>query len=161
MALIESILQGARESVWQRLVVSSAGGAIAMLIAFGLQKIWRRWISHSTTCRDAARALRHQAVHYAQLQQRLEAMELFDLSIELNRKDPHAYYLRGNLHAQLGNPQLATSDWKRCLALSPEHRGAQRRILEIGEQSDARRRLLLWGGVAVFLLFALVALATR
>jgi tetratricopeptide (TPR) repeat protein len=160
---INSILEGARESVWQRLVVSIVGGALAALLALALQKLRRSWLVRSTTCRHAARVLRNEGERYAQMNHRHNAMELFDLSVQLNPNDPHVYYLRGNLHAELGNPRLATADWTRCLALFPEHHDAKRRVAEIGELSNSHRNLQLplWIGVGLLLLFALVAFTTR
>jgi tetratricopeptide (TPR) repeat protein len=157
-ALVDSTLQGARESIWLRLVVSSVGGAVATLVAFGIQKLWRGRNLYSRLRRDAARALRDQGEQHAQLEHRHEAIELFDLSVQLNPDDPHAYYARGNLHAELGNPELALSDWRRCVALFPEHRDARRRILELGQKPHTRRSFgyLLWGGVGVLLLIVLV-----
>lgn len=161
--LVEGIFQAARESVWHRLIVAGLGGLLSVLLVAGLGKLWRWWVERTLRRQGAARALREQGEYHAQLKHRHEAMELYDLSIELNPSEGEVYYLRGCLHAELGDPNRAVADWRRCLVRLPRHRDAQRRLAEMGQPSQAivPRAAFVWGAVAVLLFFTLVGLGTR
>jgi tetratricopeptide (TPR) repeat protein len=162
-ALVEGTFEAARESVWLRFIVAGIGGLVSVLVVMAVGSL-RRWsIERWARRQGAARALRDQAEYHAQLKHRHEALELFDLSIELNPREGQVYYLRGCLHAELGDPNRAVSDWRRCLARLPRHRDAQRRLSEMGQHAQAAmpRAAFLWGAVAVLLFFTLVGISTR
>jgi len=162
-ALVEGIFEAARESVWLRFIVAGIGGLISVLVVAGVSSL-RRWSAERSAKRQgAARALRDQGEYHAQLKHRHEALELFDLSIELNPREGQVYYMRGCLHAELGDPHRAAADWRRCLVRIPRHRDAQRRLSEMNQHAQPAmpRAAFLWGAVAVLLLFTLVGISTR
>jgi tetratricopeptide (TPR) repeat protein len=161
--LVESILRDARDSLSYRLIIAGLGGLLAVLVVAGHGRLWRWWSERSAKREGAARALRDQGEYHVQLKHRHEALELFDLSVLLDPRDGHVYYLRGCLHAELGDPNQAVADWRRCLTRFPRHRDAQRRLAELGQytQLATPRWAYLWGAVAVLLFFTLVGLSTR
>ncbi len=161
--LLEGFFEAARESVWHRFVVAGIGGLLCVLVVAAVNSL-RRWRGErSARRRGAARALRDQGEYHAQLKHRHEALELYDLSIELNPREGQVYFMRGCLYAELGDPNRAAADWRRCLARLPRHRDANRRLSEMGHQAQAAmpRAAFLWGAVAVLLLFTLVGISTR
>ena len=160
-ALVEGVFQAARDSVWHRLMVASLGGVVSVLIVAGLRKLWRRWIGYSAKRQTVARVLSDQGEYHAQLKHRHEAMELYDLSVQLDPKEGHVYYLRGCLHAEMGDPNRAVADWRRCLAQLPRHPDAERRLTELGAktQSFVRPWAYVCGVTAVLLLVILVGFA--
>lgn len=162
-SLVAGILQDARDSVPHRFILAGLGGVLAVFTVAAYGSLWRWWYERSAKRQGAARALREQGEYHVQLKHRHEALELFDLSVQLHSKEGHVYYLRGCLHAELGDPNRAVADWRRCLLLMPRHRDAQRRLAEIGQYAlpVAPRWAYLWGAVAVLLLFTLVGLSTR
>jgi tetratricopeptide (TPR) repeat protein len=161
--LLAGILEAARVSVWHRLMLAGIGGLLSVLIVAAVNGLrrWRR--ERSARRRGVARTLRDQGEYHAQLKHRHEALELFDLSIELNPREGQVYYMRGCLHAELGDPNRAAADWRRCLARLPRHRDANRRLSEVGQRAQAAmpRSAFLWGAVAVLLLFTLVGISAR
>ncbi|HJZ44082.1 MAG TPA: tetratricopeptide repeat protein [Hyphomicrobiaceae bacterium] len=162
-ALVEGIFRDARDDVSLRLVIAALVGLVSVLVVAGHRRLRRWWIERSAKRQAAARALREQGEYHVQLKHRHEAMELFDLSVQLNPREGRVYYLRGCLHAELGDPDRAIADWRRCLARLPRHRDAQRRLAEIGRSAQPMvpRWAYLWGAVAVLLFFTLVGLGTR
>jgi tetratricopeptide (TPR) repeat protein len=162
-ALVEGIFAAARESAWHRFIVAGIGGLLSVLAVAAVSSLRRWWTERSAKRQGAARALRDQGEYHAQLKHRHEALELFDLSIELNPREGQVYYLRGCLHAELGDPNRAVADWRRCLARLPRHRDAHRRLSETGQHAQAAmpRAAFLWGAVAVLLFFTLVGISTR
>jgi tetratricopeptide (TPR) repeat protein len=161
--LVEGIFRDARDSVSLRFVIAALVGLMSVLVVAGHRLLRRWWIERSAKRQGAGRALREQGEYHVQLKHRHEAMELFDLSVQLSPREGHVYYLRGCLHAELGDPDRAIADWRRCLARLPRHRDAQRRLAEIGRpaQPMVPRWAYLWGAAAVLLFFTLVGLGTR
>ena len=162
--VVERILQDAQDNVWHRLIVSGAGGLVAVLIVAGFGALRRRRTAHSPQRPEAARALRDQGEYHVQLKHRHEAMELFDLSVRLNPRDGHVHYLRGCLYAELGDPDRAIADLTRCLARLPQHRDAERKLAQLGgehAQPVMPRLGFLWGTVALLLLIAIVCIILR
>jgi tetratricopeptide (TPR) repeat protein len=163
-ASAETVLQAARDNIWLRLVVASAVGGVCVFTVTAVSKLWGWWKGRSARHERAARALSDQGEYHVQLKHRHEALELFDLSVQLNPTQGHVYYLRGCLHAELGDPNRAIADWRRCVARLPRHRDAQRRLAQLGQyaaQPIAPRWGYLWGAVAILLLIALVGLTAR
>jgi hypothetical protein len=60
----------------------------------------------------------------ARLSHVVRALELYDLSIRLNGRAAHTFYLRGCLWEQRNDLKRAIADWERCLAVQREHRAA-------------------------------------
>jgi len=162
-ALVEGVFRAAQDNIWHRLIVASLVSAGCLLIVAGLSKLWRRRIGISAKRKGAAKALRDQGEYHTQLKHRHEAMELYDLSVHLNSRDGHVYYLRGCLHAELGDPNAAIADWKRCLARFPGHPDAKRRLTELGGLAPplVPGWAYLCGVGAVILLLTIVGISTR
>jgi tetratricopeptide (TPR) repeat protein len=97
--------------------------SLAAVIA-AAYRLWRRWVGPLRTHRVAARALRMEGTYHAKLNHGARAMQLYNYSIRLNPRAAHVYYLRGNLHEEMGNIDRAIADWRRCLTRLPGHRDA-------------------------------------
>ena len=160
-ALVESVFRCAPGHEW--LIIASLFGVSSAIIVAALIKLWRLRFGPTANHRRAAKALRNQGQFNAQLNHRQQAMELFDLSIQLNPGQGHAYYLRGCLYAELGDANRAIADWKRCLAQLPRHRDAKQRLADLGghAQSFVQRWAYVCGVAAVVLLVILVGISTH
>lgn len=162
--LVERILKNAQDNVWQRLIVSGLGGLLVVLIVAGFGALRRRRSARSLQHLEAARVLRDQGEYHVQQKRRHEALELFDLSLQLDPRDGHVHYLRGCLYAELGEPDRAIADLTRCLARLPEHRDAQRKLAQLGGEyvpPAAPRLSFLWGVAVLLLLVAIVSIILR
>jgi tetratricopeptide (TPR) repeat protein len=140
-AWVEGAFRHAQENAWYRLLIAALGALAAVIIVAGFRRLRPKWIERWSPRQRAASALRDQGEYHGQLKHRGEAMELYNLAIELRPQDGHAYYLRGCLHAELGDPRRAVADWRRCLARLPRHRDAKRKLTEMSEhvQSSGQR----------------------
>ena len=137
-------------------IIGTAAGLVTIIA--GGYRLWRWWYGPPARQRRAARALRTQGHYHARLNHRQQAMELYELSIRLNPRQAHVYYLRGCLYAVLRQRAKAVADWNRCLARLPRHRDATQKLADLGER--VQLGLPPWayvcGAGAVLLLVALV-----
>ena len=105
-----------------RMVVVAMGGlAAAGWLVVGIEA-FRRW--RFGTYRGVAKVLQEEGELRARLNHVVRALELYDLSIRLNGRAAHTFYLRGCLWEQRNDPKRAIADWERCLAVQHEHRAA-------------------------------------
>ena len=112
-------------------LVLGAGASIATIV-FSLHRLWRWLVGPSGRNRRAARALREQGAHHAFLQHHREALELYDLSAQLNPGAAQVYFLRGCVKEELDQINRAIADWKRCLERLPKHAGATQKLAQYG-----------------------------
>jgi hypothetical protein len=108
--------------------------------------------------RRAAAALRDEGEFRARLNHRDRAMELYDLSIKLNPKAAHVYYLRGMLREEMNNLTGAVRDWKMCVDRLSTHSGALGKLRDHEVPAPGRGSALRLAYVALTLLALLTAL---
>jgi tetratricopeptide (TPR) repeat protein len=106
------------------IILALSGLASLAAVIAAAYRLWRWWFGPIRTHRVAARALRMEGTYHAKLHHGARAIQLYDYSIRLNPRAAHVYYLRGDLHEEMGNIDHAIADWRRCLARLPGHKDA-------------------------------------
>jgi tetratricopeptide (TPR) repeat protein len=103
--------------------------------------------------------LRKQGYYHARLNHRAQAMELYDLAIQLNPRAAHVHFLRGELHLKMGERNRAIADWQRCLQRLPRHDRARRRLADEGiAQPTGGGLAYIRAGVVALLLIGLIGI---
>jgi tetratricopeptide (TPR) repeat protein len=160
-SLLQDILHDAKQNAWHRLLIAAAVALTVVVVLAVVRRLWRTWSAHWLPRQKAARALIEQGEYHAHLKHRSEAMELYNLAVELHPRNGHVYYLRGCLYAEFGDPRRAIADWKRCLARLPRHADARRRLMDIEQhtRSSWQQPTSLLGVTVVLVVVLLVAIA--
>jgi hypothetical protein len=113
-----------------RLIVILLGAiASAVTITLTSHTLYRRVFGPSGPVRRAADALRAEGENRAQQRDLKRALELYNLSILMNSRSAHVYYLRGVVREQRGEMNRAIADWKRCRDRLSTHFGAREKLL--------------------------------
>jgi len=128
--LVQSLLRCQLGSEQPHLIVLVLGAAASTAIVGALYALWRWW--RGGRHRRAADALRDEGAHRAQIGHRRAAIDLYTLSIRLNPRAGHVYYLRGLLHESDGNLARAIADWRRSLQRLPHGNASQRKLEQYG-----------------------------
>jgi tetratricopeptide (TPR) repeat protein len=78
---------------------------------------------------------------YQRMSRVVDALRYADAWVELQPDNPQAWFVRGNIHRQVGAWQKAADDYRRVLELDPDRTQARRwlaaGLLEIGRYQDA------------------------
>ena len=113
-----------------RLIVILLGAiASAVTITVASNTLYRRLFGPSGPVKRAADALRAEGENRAAQRDWRRALELYNLSIFMNPRAAHVYYLRGLIRERRGEMNRAIADWKRCQARHPTHFGAREKLL--------------------------------
>lgn len=144
------------------LILVLGGLASCATIAAVLYKVFRWARPPSSKHAAAAAALRDEAAHRLQLGHRRKAMELYDLSVRLNPRAGHVYYLRGLLHERDGDLRQAIEDWRRCLNRLPHNNLAEQKLAQYAATPVHERGRYRWvyayGVTAIVLLAAVLGI---
>jgi tetratricopeptide (TPR) repeat protein len=112
-----------------RVSLAVLGGLAAFFtVCAYLYKLYRWSAGPDWRHKRAADALRDEGAYRASINHGARAMELFDLSIQVNPRAAHTYYLRGCLKEQQGELPRAIADWQRCIERLATHAGALERL---------------------------------
>jgi len=138
------------------------GLARCATIVAALYKVFRWAWPPPSKHAAAAAALRDEAAHRLQLGHRRKAMELYDLSVRLNPRAGHVYYLRGLLHERDGDLRQAIEDWRRCLDRLPHNNLAEQKLAQYAAAPVNERGRYRWvyayGVTAIVLLAAVLSI---
>jgi tetratricopeptide (TPR) repeat protein len=142
-------------------------GALASLVSItvGIRALWRSWFGPPSRHRRAAKLLRIEGHHHARLNHHERAMELYELSAQLNPKAGEVFYLRGLLREAMGDFSGAVQDWKRCLERLPRHEAALAKLERAGVGANPGSLIPNWGyafgALTAVLIVALAGLLMR
>jgi tetratricopeptide (TPR) repeat protein len=129
-SVLESLLRCQAGSELHFILLLSALANLAAVIwmLYGLWRWWRRSAGRARV----ADALRDEGKHRVQIRHRGQAMALYNLSIRMNPRAAHVYYLRGCLKEELEQIDRAIADWKRCLDRHRKHAAAVQKLAQYG-----------------------------
>jgi len=162
-ALSDSVFRCQPGNEQLRIIIIALGGlASSATISAALYKMCRWFWAPPATHGAAAAALRLEGEHRAQLNQLRHAMNLYDLSIRLNPKAGHVFYLRGLLHERNGDLAKAIADWKRSLERLPHSNPAERKLAQYAatavDERSRHRWIYAYGVSALVLLVAMLGI---
>ena len=146
-----------------RLIVILLGAIASAVTTITLTShtLYRRLVGPSGPMRRAADALRAEGEKHAQRDWK-RALELYNLSILMNSRQAHVYFLRGLIKEQRRQLNHAIADWKRCRDRHPTHFGAREKLLHFEPAaSRAPHWRLAYAAVALALIVLIGLWAAR